>query len=206
MPFIVYINGLLLGFSLIMALGPQNIFLMRQGATRQHAFLSVMVCFTADMILVTGSVAGLHQFLGSQPKVRMAMIVCGSAFLLYYGIKNLKQALHLHKTASLKTPSARSRMRITMMALGFSILNPHAIIDSFILIGGGSAQFPDHPYTFLLGVLTASLVWFSALTLTTYYFSQVLQRPRVWRAMEGCSGLLMCYLSVNLLLHQVHHG
>ena len=95
-----------------------------------------------------------------------------------------------------------SRMQNIMLALGFSILNPHAIIDTFILIGGGSGQFPGQEVAFLFGVLTSSFLWFTLLTFLAYYFSKILTRAKVWRCVEFGSGLLLIALSIKLGLSQ----
>lgn len=197
---LIYLNGLLLGLSLIMALGPQNIFLIKQGARRNHATLSAMVCFVCDMILVCASVTGLHELLLAHPGFQSWMIWFGSAFLLYYAIKALLNGLFQKKKEAQDSPPAHNKTQIILFAIGFSLLNPHAIIDSLVIIGGGSSQFPDHEGVFLLGVITASLIWFSSLTLTTRYFSSVLSKDSVWNIIEISSGVLMAYIGVNLAL------
>ncbi|KTC98591.1 LysE/ArgO family amino acid transporter [Legionella erythra] len=200
---LVYFNGLLLGLSLIMALGPQNVFLIRQGAQRRHAVLSALVCFCCDLILVCGSVAGLYHVLELHPQFKVGMTWFGVAFLLYYGSKALKSAFQSPSAQSqLPDQQGNNRLQIILLALGFSLLNPHAIIDSLVIIGTNSAQFPEHQKAFVLGVATSSLLWFSSLTFTTHYFSDVLSRTAVWRRVELCSGLLMIGLSLKLAVSQ----
>jgi L-lysine exporter family protein LysE/ArgO len=200
----VYFNGLVLGLSLIMALGPQNVFLIRQGAMRQHAILSALTCFFSDFILITASVAGLHHILESHPSIRIWLTGLGSLFLLFYGGKALKLAFVPKKPNELNDEKvSTSRFQIIMLALGFSLLNPHAIIDSLVLIGGFSGQFPDHQQAFLFGVLTSSFVWFLLLTFVARYFSALLTRPHIWRRVEFLSGSLMIYLSVKLMCDQL---
>lgn len=198
----IYINGLLLGLSLIMALGPQNIFLIRQASLRQHAILSAMVCFFSDLILISASVVGLKDLLESKTYLRTSMIWFGVAFLLYYGSCALKSALSSALPPSEKEQNRTTRRQIIFLALGFSLLNPHAVIDSLVLIGGGSGQFPGQEHIFLLGVLSSSLVWFSALTFSAYYFSNVISRASVWRLVEFFSGVLMVVMSAKLALSQ----
>ncbi len=199
----IYFSGLLLGFSLIMALGPQNIFLIRQGAMRQHAVLSAMTCFVCDIILITASVVGLQDVLESHAHLRAGMVWFGAAFLLYYGVIALKKAFSTPEQEPAREIYSMSRWQIIMLALGFSLLNPHAIIDSLVLIGGGSGQFPGHQHVFLLGVLSSSLLWFTLLTLTAYYFSNLLARASVWRRVELGSGILMMVLSIKLVCNQL---
>lgn len=200
MSFLIYLNGLMLGFSLIMALGPQNIFLIRQGALRQHAFTSAVTCFVSDVILITASILGLQRMMLAQPQFRVWMTWLGAAFLCFYGSKTLWQAMRRSSEAVEITAPTTSRKQIIILALSFSLLNPHAIIDSLILIGGTSARFPNHIAAFLFGTLTSSLVWFSLLTLTTYYFSKMLTKNHIWRNIEFLSGILMIYLSVKLVI------
>ena len=188
----------MLGLSLIMALGPQNVFLIRQGAMRQHAMLSAVVCFFCDFILITASVVGLQDILTSNPGFRVWMTWFGSAFLMYYGFGALKRAFTQRREDTVLEQSKRNRWQIVLLALGFSLLNPHAIVDSLVLIGGGSVQFPGKEHIFLLGVLSSSLLWFSGLTFLAYYFSTLLARDKVWRRVELGSGLLMLYLSFKL--------
>lgn len=202
----IYFNGLLLGFSLIMALGPQNIFLIRQGAMRHHAVLSAVTCFICDIILIVGSVAGLHRILESHENLRVWMIWFGSAFLMYYGFCALKKSLSTRSLSAPEEQNRPNRWQIIALALGFSLLNPHAIIDSLVLIGGGSVQFPGYQHLFLLGVLSSSLLWFTLLTFTAYFFSHILIQDKIWRRVEFISGVLMVYLSIKLAFNQLFVG
>ncbi len=199
----IYFSGLMLGFSLIMALGPQNVFLIRQGAMRQHAVLSAITCFISDSILITASVIGLQDLLESHATLRVWMIWFGATFLMYYGISALKRAMRTPRPEAVKENHKTNRWQIIMLALGFSLLNPHAIIDSLVLIGGGSGQFPGHQHIFLLGVLSSSLLWFTLLTFTAYYFANILARATVWRRVELGSGVLMITLSIKLVCNQL---
>lgn len=196
----VYLNGLILGLSLIMALGPQNIFLIRQGAKRNHAALSTTICFICDIILVGASIAGLHELLLNHPTLQVWMIWLGSAFLLYYAIKTLRSAFAKKEPEADENHQQHNRIQIILFALGFSLLNPHAIIDTLVIIGSGSSQFPDQEITFLLGVITSSLLWFSSLFFTTRYFSNVLTKATVWQIIELLSGLLMAYIGIRLAM------
>lgn len=200
----VYISGLVLGLTLITTLGPQNIFLIRQGALKRHVILSASVCFLCDVILVTASVKGLHHVLEQHPALRSAMAWAGCLFLLYYGILNVNNAM---KKQDMDQPQTLqpviSRSKVIMLALGFSLLNPHAIIDTLILIGGSSGQFPGHEQAFLLGVLSSSLLWFTTLTLVTQLCATWLSKTSVWQGVELTSGLLMIALSAKLAFSQI---
>ncbi|KTD72318.1 LysE/ArgO family amino acid transporter [Legionella tucsonensis] len=194
----VYLNGLFLGFSLIIALGPQNVFLIKQGAQKNHAILSAVICFICDFILIYSSIAGLHELLQLRPVLQIWMMLLGTLFLLFYSAKTLANAFSKPSEDAENTHQPRNRIQIILLALGFSILNPHAIIDSLVIIGGGSSGYPDQEYIFLLGVLTSSFLWFSSLTFTARYFSDVLTKANVWKGVELISGLLMAFISIKL--------
>lgn len=194
----VYLNGLLLGLSLIIALGPQNIFLIKQGAQKNHAILSAVICFICDLILIYSSIAGLHELLLLRPVLQTWMMLLGTGFLLFYSAKTLTSALSKSLDTQENTYQPRSRTQIIFLALGFSILNPHAIIDSLVIIGGGSSGYPNQEHIFLLGVLTSSFIWFSSLTFTARYFSDVLTKANVWKGIELLSGLLMAFIGIKL--------
>lgn len=196
----IYFNGLLLGLSLIMSLGPQNVFLIRQGVKRKHVILSAFTCFFSDIILVYASVVGLQNILQKHSSIQVYLVILGALFLIYYGVSTLRGALMGKKPPASTETAHPSRQQIILLALGFSLLNPHAIIDSVVIIGSGSSQFPEHQFLFLLGVITSSLLWFSSLTWTTYYFANVLAKQRVWQSIEIASGCLMVFLSAKLLL------
>lgn len=199
----VYFNGVSLGFSLIMALGPQNMFLIKQGARKNHAGLSAMLCFFCDLILVTGSVVGLGETIKAHPALQAWMVGLGSLFLIYYAIKTLKCAFTKKIQSVDNHNKPLSRKQIVLLTLSFSLLNPHAIVDSLVIIGSSSSQFSKHQMAFLLGVLTASLLWFSSLTITTRYFSNLLTRHRVWQLIEVFSGVLMIYLGIKLAFYSI---
>lgn len=194
----VYLNGLFLGLSLIIALGPQNVFLIKQGAQKNHATLSAVICFICDFILICSSIAGLHELLQLRPVLQIWMMVLGTLFLLFYSAKALTNAFSKQSEDAENAHPPRNRTQIILLALGFSILNPHAIIDSLVIIGGGSSGYPDKEHIFLLGVLTSSFIWFSSLTFTARYFSDVLTKANVWKGIELISGLLMAFIGIKL--------
>ena len=196
----VYFSGLALGLSLVTALGPQNVFLIRQGALRQYAVLSAAVCFVCDIILVSASVTGLHQLLTVHPTLKTWITCAGALFLFYYGFLALRRSIKQLPNESMQLNGASNRLQIILLSLGFSLLNPHAIIDTLIIIGGNSSQFPGHQHAFLLGVITSSFLWFTLLTLLTQFFSSLLTQQTIWRRLEFASGVLMMILGLKLAL------
>jgi L-lysine exporter family protein LysE/ArgO len=127
------------------------------------------------------------------------MLFCGTGFLLFYSAKTLASAFSKpEKTTENSPQKSRNRTQIIFLALGFSLLNPHAIIDALVIIGGGSSGYPKQEHFFLLGVITSSFIWFSSLTFTVRYFSDVLTKTRVWKSVEVLSGALMAFIGIKL--------
>jgi L-lysine exporter family protein LysE/ArgO len=196
----IYFSGLFLGLSLVSSLGPQNVFLIKQGVKKNHPTLSAAICFICDIILVCASVTGLHQLLLANPTLQMGMTWLGSGFLFYYATKALRSAFSNKNEAQDKTSQPHNRLQIVLFALGFSLLNPHAIIDTLVIIGSGSNQFPNHQLEFTTGVLTSSFLWFCCLTITTRYFANILNSSAVWRIIELFSGIVMGGIGIKLIL------
>ena len=196
----IFINGLLLGLSLIMSLGPQNLFLIKQGARKNHAALSAFICFCCDFILIGGSIIGLDALFDAFPGLRIWMLWSGSAFLLYFAIQTFLSAFSGKKDKEPDALQPLSRIQIILFALGFSLLNPYAILDTMIIIGSGSSQFPEHQMVFLSGVIAASFIWFSSLTFTSWHFAHIISKTRVWQSLEFMSGSMMTYIGIKLAL------
>lgn len=196
----VFVYGFILGISLIISLGPQNIFLIRQGVLRQYAFVSATVCFVCDIILIGGSIKGLHQVLEQHESLAFWLTLAGSIFLLVYGSQSIHSSITQPQSKKADSEiGAGNYWQIILLALGFSLLNPQAIIDSMIIIGGGSAPYSENLHTFLLGVLTASFLWFFLLTFTAYYFSNFLRQDKIWRRLQLLSGVLMIAVAIKLV-------
>lgn len=119
-------------------------------------------------------------------------------FFTFYAAKALTNAFSKPENNAESVLQPRTRSQIVLLALGFSILNPHAIIDSLVIIGGGSSGYPNQEHIFLLGVLTSSFIWFSSLTFTARYFSDVLTKANVWKGIELVSGVLMAFIGIKL--------
>jgi L-lysine exporter family protein LysE/ArgO len=200
-----YFTGLLLGFSLIMALGPQNIFLMRQAIRGHHPWLSASLCFFCDTLLIISSIAGLSHLLSMHPGAESVLLIVGSLFLCYYGVASLKSSLRDKKNAHDKQRESKhsniKRIKVILLALSFSLLNPQAIIDTLVMIGGSASQFKTQvmQYEFMVGAISSSFLWFFTLTFIATEFSSTLSKPKVWQYIEGASGVLMLGFSVKML-------
>ncbi|MFD0367250.1 LysE/ArgO family amino acid transporter [Streptomyces sp. NPDC059071] len=182
------IAGFGTGLSLIVAIGAQNAFVLRQGA-RGHAVLAVVaICAVSDAVLIALGVAGVGAVVTAWPAALTAVGLAGGAFLLCYGFLAARRVLRPDPEASLKAgdgPGARSARRAVLTCLAMTWLNPHVYLDTVLLLGSLASDRGDLRWAFGAGAAMASLSWFAALGFGARLLSGVLSRPRAWRVLDG---------------------
>ena len=191
--------GMALSLSLIMAIGPQNAHVLRMGLRRQHLWLTVLTCALADIVLISLGVLGLAQLGGLSDKLLGALIGAGALFLSVYGWQAFRRFLRPDAAAAQAAPSARTPAppeRLTarqaiISALAFSWLNPHAWLDTAVLIGTASLAYGQGSTVFGLGAATGSVVWFLLLGSAALWLGRRLNSLRVWRLLDGAVALMM---------------
>ncbi|MDR7095386.1 LysE/ArgO family amino acid transporter [Hydrogenophaga laconesensis] len=194
--FPTFTAGMVLSMSLIMAIGPQNAHVLRVGLQRQHLWLTVLTCALADMVLIGAGVLGLARLGGLPDKLLGAMVGAGALFLAVYGWKAFQRflrptALAIDTQAGGAPANPVSRRHAVLAALAFSFLNPHAWIDTAVLIGTASLAYGQGSTVFGLGAATGSLVWFVALGGGAFWLGRRLNSLHVWRALDGLVALMM---------------
>lgn len=197
-----YQVGLMLGLSTIVAIGAQNMFLIRQGVMNQYPFFSAVICFLCDTVLIVLGVLGIGIVVFKFPMVQKMILAGATVFLLCYGGSCFYRAFRpASEKMSIETRQRVSQWRVIILAMTFSFLNPQAILDAMVLIGGSANQYGgSDKYYFLLGSLSSSLIWFIGLVTVAKRFSHILLKPRVWQCLECLSGMLMW--SVLVLLYK----
>ncbi|MCZ4312951.1 LysE family transporter [Comamonadaceae bacterium G21597-S1] len=188
--------GMVLSMSLIMAIGPQNAHVLRMGLQRQHVWLTVAVCMLSDMVLIGLGVFGLAQLGGLSDKLMGAMVGAGALFLAVYGWKAFQRFLHPQPVAvgmdGARTGApAMTRRQAVWAALAFSWLNPHAWLDTAVLIGSASLAYGAGAGVFGMGAAAGSVVWFAVLGMATFWLGRRLDSLHVWRVLDGMVALMM---------------
>lgn len=195
-----YITGLVLGASLIMAIGAQNAFVLRQGLLRAHVTLVVILCILIDVILTTVGVDGLSESLGRRPLALEALAVAGACFLGWYGFGAARRACSRQSLSAASAGGAQSARGVLLQTLAVSLLNPHVYLDTVLLIGSVGVQqpIPLRP-AFLAGVWTASVGWFASLGFGSRLLAPVFARPIAWRILDALVAAVMWGIAVALL-------
>ena len=197
----IFLQGLGLGASLIMAIGAQNTHVIRTGVRGEHVLATVLTCIAVDVALIALGMAGLGSIIESSPPLLALARYGGAAFLTWYGWRCWSSSLRGGAALALSGQDNRqSLQRALVTVLALSLLNPHVYLDTVVLLGAvGSSLAGDQRGSFAAGAMVASVLWFSALGLGARRFATVLGRPAVWRVIEALTGTLMLVLAVLLL-------
>ncbi|RKH48156.1 LysE/ArgO family amino acid transporter [Corallococcus sicarius] len=196
------LRGAGLGASLIMAIGAQNAFVLRQGLLRAHVPLVVGVCVAGDVLLIAAGVAGMGQLITKLPWLVLVTTWCGAAYVAWFGVTSLLRALRPAR-AALEAAGGReaSSGRALRTALALTFLNPHVYLDTVVLLGSVAAREGGHGAPlFGAGAAVASCAWFSSLGFGARYLAPLFARPLAWRILDGIIGLVMLALAVSLLV------
>lgn len=200
----VFIQAMFLSFGLIVAIGAQNAFVLRQGLRREHVGSVVVFCAVADALLIAAGVLGMAQALGNSPGVARALAVAGACFLAVYGWRALSRARQPQSLKAGEAGAALSLGAALAQAAAFTLLNPHVYLDTVLLVGSIGAQQPaELRGWFVAGASTASALWFGLLGFGARWLAPWFARPRAWQVLDGLIGVTMWVLAALLLRHAV---
>jgi L-lysine exporter family protein LysE/ArgO len=197
----VVVSSALAGFAasiaLIVAIGAQNAFVLRQGLRREHVLPVVVICALSDLVLIVAGIAGLGAVVTARPAAVTVIKWVGAAFLLGYAVLATRRALRPGALAP--ADRAPATLRATLLTcLALTYLNPHVYLDTVLLLGSVAQRHP-HRWLFGAGAALASLVWFTALGTAAGRLAPVLARPNAWRVLDGVIAAVMIAVAVSLI-------
>ena len=200
----VFLQGLALSLGLIVAIGAQNAFVLRQGLRREHVASVVFFCAITDALLIAAGVLGMAQALGDRPMVAHALALAGAVFLAAYGWNALRRALQQNSLLAHDEGDGLTWAAAMAQAAAFTLLNPHVYLDTVLLVGSIGAQQPAslQPW-FVAGASSASLLWFCALGFGARWLAPLFAKPRAWQVLDILIGLTIWALSGMLVLRLV---
>lgn len=199
------VTGFITGAGLIIAIGAQNAFVLRQGLQRSHVGLVVAVCALSDIALILCGVAGVGTLVVKWPQLMRILQFGGAAFLAWYGLLAAQRAWRGTSALTPEQDNAKSWRHALLACLAFTFLNPHVYLDTMVLIGSLSTRYPGTAqWTFGLGACVASLLWFSALGFGARLLQPIFRSPRAWRVLDGGIACFMLVLCLLLLLNPLH--
>lgn len=196
----VYLAGLAMGLSLIVAIGAQNAFVLRQGLRNEHVFAVCLVCALSDLVLIVAGVAGFGTIAAWHPWLAPVMRYAGAAFLAWYGVKSLVAALRSNETLTVAAAAGRNGFGKTLLAcLAFTWLNPHVYLDTVVLLGSVSTHFQGRRVSFAAGAASGSFLFFFALGYGAAWLRPIFARPAAWRALDGAIAVVMGGIAFQLV-------
>lgn len=193
-------SGFALGFTLILAIGAQNAFVLRQGLRGAHVFAVCLTCATSDALLITLGVSSFAALSEVIPGVVPVMRYAGAAFLIVYGALSLRNALRSSEALMPAEGHAGALKVALLTCLALTWLNPHVYLDTVLLLGSVSTQYEGQQLAFGTGAVCASFVFFFSLGYGAQLLRPLFARPSAWRALEVLVGLTMWAIAAKLLL------
>ena len=194
-----FFHGLFMSLVLIVAIGAQNAYVLRQGLRREHVSAVVLFCAASDAVLIGAGVAGMAEALRGRPMLATVLAGLGAAFLCAYGLRALWRS---HQPGALQATAqgvSLSRAAVVAQAAGFTLLNPHVYLDTVLLVGSAGAQYAGSlKVWFVAGASMASVLWFTALGFGARLLAPVFARPRAWQMLDALIGRTMLVLAAML--------
>ncbi|WP_240916137.1 LysE/ArgO family amino acid transporter [Sanguibacter sp. HDW7] len=189
-------TGFLASLGLIVAIGAQNAWVLRQGLRREHVGLVVAICVGADVVLMAAGTAGLGVLRDAAPWALEVLRWGGVAYLLFFAAMSLRSALTSRE--HLEASAARPARSVALTTLAVTLLNPHVYLDTLVMLGTVTNSFGDLRWVAAGGAMVASLVWFTLVGLGARALSGVLDRPATWRVIDGVVAVVMVVVAAML--------
>lgn len=194
-----YLSGFAVSFSLILAIGSQNAFVLKQGLKREHVFIICLFCAITDALFISAGVAGFGAVTARYPHLIEFAKIAGALFLLAYGLQSLYASFTKTHAMSSDGEATGSLKKALLLCMGFTWLNPHVYLDTLVLIGMVSTD-ADNKVWFTLGAVSASVIFFFALGYGARLLSPLFAKASAWNILDGLVGILMLYLAWHLWL------
>ncbi|MDK4705379.1 LysE/ArgO family amino acid transporter [Rhizobium sp. CNPSo 4062] len=199
MNFSIYMTGLMMGLSLIVAIGAQNAFVLRQGLRNEHVFAVCLACALSDAALIILGVTSFRQISALLPWLDPVMRYAGAAFLIWYGARSLYSAFRSSAVLAAGEAKSSSFRQTLAMCLALTWLNPHVYLDTVALLGTISTRFPGNEASFAAGAMTGSFLFFFSLGFGARWLRPIFAKPASWRILETLIALTMWMIATKLL-------
>jgi L-lysine exporter family protein LysE/ArgO len=195
----IFITGFLTSLGLIVAIGAQNAFLLRQGLRGEHVFVLASICAISDAILISAGVAGFGVVMTFAPWLEPVMRFGGAAFVGLYGLKSLWSAAHVKSGLSPADQPPTPFGKAVLTCLAFTWLNPHCYLDTVVFLGSISTRFAPHQALFGAGATAGSFLFFFSLGYGARLLAPLMAKPAAWRVLDAGIGVVMLVIAGSLV-------
>lgn len=191
-------NGFVMGLSLIVAIGAQNSFILKQGLKQQHVFALCLCCALSDALLILAGVLGFSQVVLLHPQWLQVAKYLGAGFLVLYGAQHLYSAMKGGQSLNLQAEHSPNLKQMLLICLALTWLNPHVYLDTVLLLGAVSSQYGAMQLYFGLGAMLASFIFFFALGYGARLLQPIFAQARAWQILDALIGLIMWWIAYSL--------
>lgn len=199
--YLIALKGFTVSGSLIVAIGAQNAFVIKQGLMQRHLFLTACLCSLLDGALILCGILGFGTLVNEYPLLIDAAKYFSVLFLAVYGAFSLKSAFTPRTLENTSESAAASWKKTVLLLLTFTLLNPHTYLDTVVLLGSIASQHQDHEQLhFALGAIMASFTWFFSITYASRFLAPLLKNPLSWKIIDGLIALTMWVIAGTILL------
>jgi L-lysine exporter family protein LysE/ArgO len=195
-----FIAGFSLGISLILAIGAQNAFVLKQGLKKHHVFVVCFICALSDAVLIAAGIAGFGVIVQQYPQIEQLARYAGAIFLVAYGLKSFYSAFTLSHSMDAEGELLSSVYKTILTCLAFTWLNPHVYLDTMVLLGSISTQYEGAKLLFASGAIFGSFVFFFSLGYGARILIPIFEKPISWKILEFIIGLVMIFIAASLVL------
>ncbi len=196
--FVGFLTGFALGASLIIAIGAQNAFILRQGILRQHVFILCLICAVSDAVLIAIGVAGVGAIMEASPNLLFVIRIGGAIFLTWYAYVAFKRARSPEVLDESSNDGGSFKVAIAT-CLAFTFLNPHVYVDTVLLVGASAPHEGDARSAYAVGAILASFVWFFGLGYGARLLEPLFKKPKAWQILDTLIGITMLLIAFGLV-------
>ena len=200
-----FLHGFIVCFGLIVSIGAQNAFLLKQGILKQHVFWIALICFVCDVLLMGIGVLGLGSLIAQSPLFSFILAIIGALFLFTYGSRSFIAAYQGSSQLLMQGDKSKSSLKkAVLVTLAITLLNPHVYIDTVVIVGGigGTLSF-DQKIQFLTGALICSFLWFFGVGYGAGLLSPYFEKRRTWQILDSITGLIMYGIAFSLIIYAI---
>ena len=194
------LTGFTVGFTLILAIGAQNAFVLRQGIRGKHVLDIVLICIVSEVILISAGVAGFGALIANFPWIETVAKWFGAAFLIFYGLISFRNAFTATDALIAKGKGDQTRWNAILTILALTWLNPHVYLDTVVLLGAIASRYGEMRWHFGFGAMAAAAVFFTSLGFCSTLLQPYFANPKAWRILDFIVGIVMWAIALTLIL------
>lgn len=201
------LRGALISASLIIAIGAQNLFVLKQGLLKNHIFCVSAICFICDFALMSVGIFGVGTFIGSNPLITNILAILGTVFLVWYGFCAFKNAIKGTSSMQIESqvPNNNNLLKVVLATLAITLFNPHVYLDTVVIVGGIAGTLTsEQKLAFLIGAVCVSFIWFFSIGYGARLLTPLFRQKRMWVILDCIVGTVMFYIAYRLIIYVIY--